>query len=108
MYYSVRFFRSMSKESSILLETFIDDDLSLSSHYQSRVQTTGSDSGNGSGDSAQSSAAGDDSAVPCTILTQRAPGVILKPAPFLRLSADSGYDSSLDEPPPPRVNVPCR
>ncbi|CAB0012478.1 unnamed protein product [Nesidiocoris tenuis] len=63
-----------------------DLDLTDSPHYtmtnfpRASYHASGSDSGNGSGDSVQSSAAGDisDSAVQCTVLTHRPGGVIIK------------------------------
>ncbi|XP_024080706.1 breast cancer anti-estrogen resistance protein 3 isoform X1 [Cimex lectularius] len=76
---------------------------------------SGSDSGNGSGDSVQSSAAGDisDSAVQCTVLTMRPGGVIVK-NPRYQSSLTSSfssttlkacdYDSGLEDSIPPTID----
>ncbi|KAF6215240.1 hypothetical protein GE061_009992 [Apolygus lucorum] len=99
--------------------TLADLDLTDSPHYtmtnfpRTSYHASGSDSGNGSGDSVQSSAAGDisDSAVQCTVLTHRAGGVIIKNPISLSSSFSSttlkacDYDSGLEDSMPPVVDI---
>ncbi|CAB0004021.1 unnamed protein product [Nesidiocoris tenuis] len=96
-----------------------DLDLTDSPHYtmtnfpRASYHASGSDSGNGSGDSVQSSAAGDisDSAVQCTVLTHRPGGVIIKNPISLSSSFSSttlkacDYDSGLEDSIPPVIDI---
>ncbi|XP_073987360.1 breast cancer anti-estrogen resistance protein 3 homolog isoform X2 [Rhodnius prolixus] len=104
-----------------------DIDITDSPHYTMTGQgsfnrvisyhASGSDSGNGSGDSVQSSAAGDisDSAVHCTMTTLRPGGVIVKNPHYTSSSLTSSfssttlkacdYDSGLEDSIPPTTVI---